>query len=369
MYRIVPSGAAINGEYAYFSARDYNALLRTNLHTCKTEYLCKFEQETCNGRIHIKAFSYDDNIWFIPLYGEQIVRYNIKNNNLKYYKLDIGRHSSAGIKECSICDDGNAKEYSPTCLYANLIDDERIFMVPAALDYLIICNMNTEEIDKIEFEYEHENELFSLGICKGDKIWLAPYLGKEIVALDYKLGKCSRIKMPEGIQGYYGGAATDNGFVISESNSRYYIYSEDSNKFECIDTGIKSEEKKGNKVREMIRYKDNIFFLPNCSEQIYLLNTKSKYISQVDNNDGFILGTLQFVTVKDDTLICYSFTEGTFLIIEDNKIKECINCEIDDDTLNKLLIEKHGNNVLENVSINGVIPEDLIGLNNYLKSL
>ena len=42
MYRIVPSGAAINGEYAYFSARDYNALLRTNLHTYNTEYLCKF---------------------------------------------------------------------------------------------------------------------------------------------------------------------------------------------------------------------------------------------------------------------------------------------------------------------------------------
>ena len=369
MYRIVPSGAAINGEYAYFSARDYNALLRTNLHTYNTEYLCKFERETCNERIHIKAFSHEDDVWFIPLYGEHIAKYNIKNNNLKYFKLDIGRHSSASIKECSIFDDGNDEEYSPTFLYANLIDDERIFMVPAALNNLIVLNMNVEKMDKIEFEYNFENELFSLGISKGDKIWLLPYSGTEMVALDYKTGNCSRIKMPEGMQGYYGGAVLDNGFVISESNSRYYLYSEESNEFECINTGIKSEGKNGNKVREMIRYKDNIYFLPNCSEEIFILNTKSKCITQIENNYGFVLGMLQFVTVKDDKLICYSFTEGIFFVIEGNKIAECIKCAIDDNTLNKLLIEKYGSNVIEKVSINGVISEESMGLNNYLKLL
>lgn len=369
MYRIVPSGAAINGEYAYFSARDYNALLRTNLHTYKTEYLCKFKRETCNGRIHIKAFSYEDDVWFIPLYGEHIVRYNIKSNNLEYYNLDTERHSSVAIKECSICDDGNDKEYAPTFLYANLIDGERIFMVPAALNNLIVLNMNTKKIDNIEFEYEFENELFSLGISKGDKIWLTPYTGTEVVAVDYKSGNCSRIKMPEGVLGFYGGAVADNGFVISESNSRYYLYSEDSNEFECIDTGVKSEDKNGDKVREMIRHKDNIYFLPNCSEQILLLNTKSKCITQVENNYGFVLGILQFVTVIDDKLICYSFTEGTFLVIEGNKIVECITCEIDDNTLNILLTEKYGSNVIEKASINGVIPEESMGLKNYLTLL
>ena len=118
------AAVAVKDEEVYFSALYYNALLKMNIRTGITEFLCSFEKEKKIESIHVKAFCYESLIWFIPQYGEYIACYNIDGNSIEYFDVPGEIHYCPEMEEYYLSNHG--ERIVPKYFDAGRIDEENV---------------------------------------------------------------------------------------------------------------------------------------------------------------------------------------------------------------------------------------------------
>lgn len=165
------AGVKYKGLY-YLSAIHMNALFLYNEENDKLTFLTSFKKEEKQKYLHLKAFLYKDEAWFIPYTADYIAIYNFEKNYIDYMPLIF------------------CKEYKFTHLkYINILFFEKKFLclVPQDVDATMIINLEEKRakaynnIANGKKAYPYHSAVFIKG-----KIYFFPWNETKILELDLK---------------------------------------------------------------------------------------------------------------------------------------------------------------------------------------
>lgn len=365
------TAAVIIDNDVFFSALNFNALLKMNLMSGKTEYVCKFEKEVEMQRLHVSAFSYGKQIWFIPLFGEFIARYDADKGKMEYF--DVPRKIVGKL--------GTDIFWLPTCkgearpqfFDAGKIDDRKLYLVPATSDAVIILDMETGDISSFYGIVDVAHELMGAGALCDNKLWLAPYIGNHLISLDIRNGSIERIECDYELGHYYGMCSYDNKLWFSPHNINYIlVYDTVNRRYEKLNFENKdakgSSQTAGVLYRDIISYDGKIWVYPSDSETIICIDPLNGQISGLYPPNGHHFGIMVEIDSNRESIFTLSYTYSYIMRIDgidDLTIFE--RTRIDDHEFYKLCSD---NLLIEFCDqFNGIIPEEQLGLFNYIKAI
>lgn len=363
MIRVYASMASVLcGEYVYFSARDFNALMRTNINTRQTEYICCFDKEDKIGELHIKAFLYDNYIWWIPLFGKYVAKFNVETHDIEYFDVMSKMTWRDELEE--FCLEKNGEKLIPAFSHAGIIDEKRVYLVPAGENALVILNIENDNMDIFQAG-EHTKGLY-LGVsCViGDEIWMAPYLGGEFLSFNISTQTFKKETIPNPVGKYYG-MCTDGYRILMTETSRSILA---FNPKECCYETIGVPETSEGNVREIGFCNDYVWMLPLDvnSTSIKRLNIGTNTIEEYLMKNEEKMGTVIIIDMKRDYCLFESFTGGFFIKWESNS-RDLVKIDISvSDAVIRQIYEDNYNNVLGEASNNGILHEEAMGLNNFI---
>ena len=75
------SCAVVVGNYVFFSALDFNALLKINMNTGEIKYVAEIPDEKANKqRLYSDIQQYKNKLLFVPMAAKDIAVYNMQSN-------------------------------------------------------------------------------------------------------------------------------------------------------------------------------------------------------------------------------------------------------------------------------------------------
>lgn len=366
MSNIFASGAAaMKDNYIYFSARDYNALLRVDINTNKLDYLGQFSVEKCPERIHSKAYTYNENIWFIPLFGENIACLNTVTNAIEYFEI-ADSFFYEGVMANNILKDSKGNIFTPKFLDAGFIDEHNLFLVPADLHDLVIIDLFNCKVTNIPLEINLYDELFGVGICYGNEIWLIPYWGEEILIVDYKTQKTHRLSKPKGLGRFFGGTAVKDTIIFTDRMDELICYSANTYKMSKKSLNIGMQLNKYG-VRDMTVINDNLFLFPLDSGVVVHHNMKSGETKTCIFSNDINLGTLQLISTNNDAIFFISYTYGFWGEINSKGETRINYFDISKKDMVSLLTDNFTRKGKEEKLSLGIFSEELIPVEVFLK--
>lgn len=372
MININMSCAVIMGHDVFFSALDFNALLKMNLLSGKTEYICKFEKEKGSQRLHVKAFGYQNRIWFIPLFGKLLACFNVDRNEMEYFEIPKRVEGRLGKDEFWLhTSEGSLR---PQFFDAGKINEKKIYLIPATSDTVVILNMETNSIQSFFGVVDVDKELIGCGTVCGDKLWMAPYIGKYLISLDMKSGEIERIEYGYELGQYFGICSFENRLWFSpQKKNQILIYDINQGKFKQIDYSNTDEQynlqRAGCSYRDIVLFNKSIYLLSGDSERIINLDKEGNYICNLDSTKEHNFGVLIRMEEQEGKLFIFSYSYGYVMSIDHkNKLKIYGRAKIEEDKFETIC---NDNNILVdfcNQFLDG-IPEENLGLSNYIKAI
>lgn len=315
----------------YFSVLERNALCSYDLKSKKTNQILVFEgEDICKKRIHRKAFSKGDVVFFLPFYGSHIHLFNITTRTQK--SIQVLPQGDEIVKFTNA-----------------FMIGEFIWLIPAFCTCrLLSINTNTYEIEEHDFFWKNFKEVCNNGInsiktqgggvinetfldvtscsCYKNKIIMSALGSNVVVEFDtdnklfmkiLSLGqrKCRSISCI--------GENVWVTFVGENDILRLNLRTKES---KLISTSRKCEEEYPyiniieyrNKLIILPSYQDNIYELEN--EEIELLETISLFVKEhrISKTNHTFIETLTegnmvyFLPVGCESMIEFDMREGTF---------------------------------------------------------
>lgn len=367
MVKITPGGAAaMIGNTIYFSARDYNALLKTNIRTGRTEYICRFNSESVSAKLHCKAFAYGAVVWFIPLYGKFITSFDTQSGEMISYENRNEFIAGTFAEDYSYTERDGSKVF-PMYFDAGLIDSENFFAVPAGRENLAIVNMKERRITLLSLNNKGKREFLGAGTCIDNEIWMAPYSGKEIVIVNFVNGEISRIESPIRDKKYYGITSDSDKVYLANNTGYFFCLNKSDSNFIKIETSVQNCVERNALVRELTIIDDKLYFLPNDSELLFAYDIHTELIIMDICNNGVKYGTFQEVFSVGTKPIFMSYTEGYFYSPEDSV--GIVYIEIPIFAYERLLEANWGQDYPKRLKRDDIILENELPLSLYIKCI
>ena len=358
--------AAVMEHYAFISALEINALLRMDLLSGKTEYVCRFEKETRGLRLHGKAFCYGKQVWFTPLFGEFIACFHTNENRMEYFEVPKRITGTLGRSTFWLqTDDG---DISPAFSDVGRFDDHKLYLVPAVSDTVIILDMKTGSLTPFYDVIHVENELMGCGTVCGNKLWMAPYIGNQLICLDIKTGEVERQNCTCELGCYFGICSLENRLWFSlQDKGRILVYDTIKKQFQRRDMVELENESPITryKYRDIFSFNGNIWLLPAEAEEVVLVNPVNGRITRIYPPSEGHLGTMIGMETHKNGVFFYSYF-GVMDMDRDGKITAYEVC-VDNNEFLKVCrgdsLTAYCNQFVD------VIPEEKLGLSNYIKTV
>ncbi len=251
-------------EYVYIIESKLNALFRTNIKTGETEYLislkCKKKEE-----LYRDAYLYKNYAWFIPWMAEQILCINLDTLDCKYYDIPYGKLNEKDIA------------YSVFTYFFSsvMLNEKMIFCIPTGTDTAILIDMEQQKIIKYEGIVDVDRENFAYGACDKEWIYMSPYSGDRMVAINYITGKTKEYPWIYSCK-EYSGMTCSNGKLWFAPNKadNMLVFDLQEAKFEKIPLGEVYNSEFN--YLDIFVHNEILWILPWWSKGILLYDIKTK---------------------------------------------------------------------------------------------
>lgn len=372
MYNIDLSVAvAVKGEDIYFSALYHNALLRMNMRTGKTEYLCSFEKEKGIIGMHIKAFCYKSLVWFIPQYGEYIACYDVDRNKMEYFTVPGKTYDRACMEK--YCLDDHGEHILPKYSDAGWVDEENIYLVPAGTETVVILNVKTKKIFNAANIINLENEFLGCGTYYEGKVWMAPYEGSQLVSMDMHTGEIQKIDCERELGTYYGICGYEGKIWFSSLTDEGVLFWDiQKGKFGKTPYRDMDFMHRNRTFRDIVNYKDTLWMLPYQAEKIVYLDSKRECFVEYECNIEPGLGVMMEVEAENDSMYAISDTYNYMICWhKDSDGYDIYTPQINVSQLYKILRCNYGENAFSMLleRYHGGIPEKNLEIKDYISLL
>lgn len=157
----------------YLTAENYDALFEFDIESKKTSYVKSFN---CNKNIdclYIKSLCYNDEIWFIPCYANEIAIFNVISKEISYIDIPGAVHVKTDETK-----------------YNDFIwcGENHICLVPRKMNDALIINLKEKRIEK-KYTIATELEKYHSAFFLNDKIYIYPWKGDRRAIIDLKQDK------------------------------------------------------------------------------------------------------------------------------------------------------------------------------------
>ena len=155
----------------YISDPNNRGLIEYNMSTEETVIKNIFMAEN-ERRNYWSAFTYHDEVWFIPLRDNQkIAIYNIPNNNIKYLPIPKSNH------KC---------EYQP--FRENYIVEDKVYLIPAYYDCVLCMDLISKKMERIDIGiYSYSGNIhttYKSSCMNQNKIYFCPFNNSQVKCYD-----------------------------------------------------------------------------------------------------------------------------------------------------------------------------------------
>lgn len=260
-------GAIYDG-YLWMPAERYNSLFKMNLETGKIEFVTFFEgEDMLQQKMFHKVILHEDKLFFIPLWGKNVIVYEPETGNQTVVKVDNGKNTSV------------MKFINATVL------EEKLYMFFGNCPRIMCMDMNTYKVkyyteccEKLESAEMPWTGVFYTGIKEGNKVWLG-YLSKGAL-MEFDLDKlCGEIKCI-GKDGLFNVYRKNNiMYALDISNA---IYTCDMNSCES-DLLWKQEEQTENAEHvNLYLNEEYIWLLPKKNKCVVKVNIQTNESRKID---------------------------------------------------------------------------------------
>ena len=174
----------IVGDELYFSSWIDRGFYKMNLQTGQCIPLSVFGKEIENMLLYSQAVYFENTIWLIPAYGQNIAKVNLETLEIEY--LDLPRNGKEILGK-------NGIRYSKfKCCYKE--GTSELWLAPIGYNMFLKVDMRTNQITEYselrkKLIFEDGFIYFSDACLIEDKVWLCPWDGEELVIFDTKSGK------------------------------------------------------------------------------------------------------------------------------------------------------------------------------------
>lgn len=301
--------ALVSKDRGYASDYETNALYEVDMINSECTYITTFPNESIDGkRLHCTAVYADSQIYFIPMSGEYISIYNLKNKTISQIK----------VPQLEIEKEGYNKKFKFSGAYYK---NGYIFIMPYTYPAILKLNVVTKEILTISDWVPSDEIFFRSKMCIDDQYIYIPN-GRNNIILQFNVdtdkAKIFRVGR------YNNGAACmhkikDCFWIAPRLKGSVICWNPQSNKIIC----------------ELEEYPDGfetgkIVFseLLNMGDKIYLIPAEANAALSVgDNNKISVVNPYR--KDKDNTIVCMFEAEDYYYFCKiNNKIQSLLHFKI-----------------------------------------
>ena len=295
--------AAEYNDKLYISDPNNHGLLEYDLDTKQITVKNVFLAENMRDN-YWSAFSYNSEIWFVPVRDNQkIAIYKINDNSIEYLEIPKSEH---------IC------KYRP---FGQIyLVDNKVYLVPAYYDCLLCIDLLTREIERVDIGvYSYSGDMhvtYKSSYMEQNKIYFCPFNNSQVKCFDVlnKVTENIPIAVTSGIYTnviakdnylYLMPQKLDNGILKynlkDKSQKNLYV----SSKYECI-----------TQYECSFIVDDIIYGLPWEGNTMYMFDCRNDKIEIKEINDN---------SRNIYSYYCaHKINEERYLIISDNKNAPCL---------------------------------------------
>ena len=359
------TAAAVYNNYIYFSACDFNGLMRTDIKTGKTEYICRFEKEDDVDYLHMKAFIFGNEIWFTPGYGEYIACVNVETMDILYFEFPYKTLNEQYKTNSSFYKNGKTRLKS---LDAGRYEDNKIFVISACADTVIVIDMSNKEILSYYNVINTQTEVMGYGAILKNTLWMVPYVGECLVALNLEDETVSRVKMDSSIKGCKSLCCVEGKVWFAPRKSDYVVYYDVNEGEYCkVYDEKKSWFHKDYWYKDIIEYNNEVWVLPGNGKEIVSINPKTFEMKRIVY-DTKMANQMRIDADVEGLHMISNVTSCVSKIKEDFKEIQFVQIQISDADFLGILEKIYGENAFRKYydSMSGKISESRIGLKKFL---
>lgn len=187
----------IVGDELYFSSWMDRGFYKMNLQTGQCIPLGVFGKETESVLLYSQAVYFENTIWLIPAYAQNIVKINLETLKIEYLNLPENGKEILGKNDI---------QYSKfKCCYKE--GTSELWLAPLGYNMFLKVDMRTNQITEYSelrkrLAFKDGMNHFSDACMVEDKVWFCPRDGEELVIFDTKTGEFQYRKWEHAAKNY-----------------------------------------------------------------------------------------------------------------------------------------------------------------------
>ncbi|MBQ8261052.1 MAG: hypothetical protein IJZ00_02090 [Lachnospiraceae bacterium] len=259
-------GAIYDG-YLWMPAERYNSLFKMNMETGKIEFVTFFEgEDMLQQKMFHKVILHKDKLFFIPLWGKNVIVYEPKTGNQTVVEVDNGNNRSV------------VKFFDAT------IYNEILYMFFGNCPRLMCMNVNTYEVkyyteccDKIENKEFSWAEIFYTGIKEGNTVWLGHF--SKGLLIEFNLDTLNGKIIYVGQNGVFNAYKKESKIYVLDISNAIYTYDIYSH-----ETGLLWKQEGQAEDTEYIKLyvqNDNIWLLPKNNKCVTKISMETNRVKRI----------------------------------------------------------------------------------------
>lgn len=351
--------AILKDDEIFFSTMLMNGIFSLDLkNDNRVKYLNCFEEEKGCAHLYRRAYSYNNNIWFVPENAKNVAKYNIITNEVMTYEYNYHKFF-----------DNNMFRYSDSFVF----EEKYLCLVPGNTDSLVIINMETGKEKIIYDVIDPSEESYISGTYVNGCVWLCPFNSESLCIVDLKTNQIKRHKWKYVKESFDGVCAVGNNIYFAPHKSNVFCFIDTVNMMEtAIDiTEIKNQNEK---FQGIFRVQNELWCMPFTAKYFIRYNLDKEEVYKYVTNYEELFKEWEWntnnympVSLENNFIIASCFTNSFY--IYNKEIDEFNSIEIKEPKVN---IKEYYENYLKkgiilNLEENGIVRE-LDGMLSYFCS-
>lgn len=340
----------------YAVSPQINGLFQLDLATKEMTYIKKFLKEESPLEIYWNAYLYKKEAWFTPGKGKYIAVVNLETFDIRYYDLPFIRRNNMD------------KLIIQSVYYSGGIINKRfLYLIPSNVDTLLLIDLEKKQFYPF-YDVAKPKECLIYGSYFNQKIYMIPYIGKELVVVNLHTKQIERYPWKWPFETFTGFISYKNRLWLIPGRANFLL---------SLDIHLKETEKiplgayytTNQMYYEAFIIDDDLFMLPFSSSKMLKYNIRSKHFFQIDLRQNWLKrNKITLKKMSTTNRIILTEESGHMLLIYDKERESLEKIELSIDT--KFLLQNLNRNDIIKISEfynSDCYLENSIGLQNFFE--
>lgn len=308
--------AVKNDKKIYYSPMYLNGVFSLDLESENSvKCLNIFSKEEGCQHLYRRAYSYKNDIWFVPQNAKNVAKYNIVNNEIETFDYPYHKQFNNGMFK-----------YSDSFVF----NEKYLCLVPGNTDAIVIIDMETSRERIIYDVVDPENESYVSGAYANGSIWLCPFNSVDLRIVDLERNYIHNKRWKHNKESFDGVCSVNDVLYFAPflSNVFYSIDTKDMVETEIDLSRIKNQNEK---FQGIFKHENQLWCMPFTAKYFLIFDLQNGEILKEVTKDFSIFENWEWetnnympVSLEEDLILASCFPNGFHLYNKRNNVFDFI---------------------------------------------